>query len=151
MLGILKKWVVVFLTFCTLHALSSIHTIEEAIHQMAIYQASVRKNISLFNEKLNSIAIRLRLDNREEHFKEMGVINSIVKQNASLFQVLQDYYNNTLLFDYLGGILQGYIAIAQDVQKSTQLAPLIPLVQEIIGQLQVMAMLEAQITQLIEE
>ncbi|TSA84589.1 hypothetical protein FNE76_04220 [Helicobacter mehlei] len=150
-MGILKKWVVVFLTFCTLHALSSIHTIEEAIHQMAIYQASVRKNISLFNEKLNSIAIRLRLDNREEHFKEMGVINSIVKQNASLFQVLQDYYNNTLLFDYLGGILQGYIAIAQDVQKSTQLAPLIPLVQEIIGQLQVMAMLEAQITQLIEE
>ncbi|WP_233708096.1 hypothetical protein [Helicobacter bizzozeronii] len=150
-MGILKKWVVVFLTCYTLHALSSIHTIEEAIHQMAIYQASVRKNISLFNEKLNSIARHLRLDNQEDHFREMAIINGVVKQNASLFQVLQDYYSNTLLFDYLGGILQGYIAIAQDVQQSTQLAPLIPLVQEIIGQLQVMAMLEAQITQLIEE
>lgn len=118
---------------------------------MAIYQVGVRKNIATLNEGLNSAIIRLRLD-REEHFKEMSIITGILKENASLFQELQDYYNkNTDSFDYLGGILQGYISVAQDMQASTQLTPLMPLVQEIIGQLETMSVLEVKITQLIEE
>ncbi|BCZ17970.1 hypothetical protein NHP190003_12520 [Helicobacter sp. NHP19-003] len=126
----------------------SLQAIDDAVREMAIYQVDVREDIALFNNQL-SYTIAL---SRKDHTIETNQERDLLGESTILYQVLQDYYSkDSALFDYLEGLFEGYNAILKEALQVPHLAPLIPLLHEIVDQLQTMAKLEHKLTALINE
>ncbi|BEG57483.1 hypothetical protein NHP21005_11710 [Helicobacter sp. NHP21005] len=143
------------LALCTLFtspllAEFSLQTVDDAVREMAIYQVSVREDIALFNDQLNHTITHAQ--SHKDHTTETDQERDLLKESTILYQVLQDYYSkDSALFDYLEGLFEGYNAILKEALQVPHLAPLIPLLHEIVDQIQTMAQLERKITTLIDE
>ncbi|MFC3847731.1 hypothetical protein ACFOPX_04185 [Helicobacter baculiformis] len=140
------------LVLLPLYAQPLISDIKNTIHEMAIQQASVHQNISILNDRLSNLVLDIRAHKVQVSSAVRARTLEVFKGSATLFRVLQDYYvHNDALFDYLGGILQGYQSIAKDMQRTPPLHDLMPLMREILKQLQMIVALERQINILLEQ
>ncbi|WP_104682905.1 hypothetical protein [Helicobacter felis] len=129
-----------------------IQNIKDTIYQMALYQAKVRYNIGILNNKLSTFALDIRAHRVQMDSASSARVLEVFRENAALFRVLQDYYeHNNDHFDYLEGILDGYKSIAKDMQLATPLQNCMPLMHEILTQFQAIVMLEKQLSDLIEQ
>ncbi|BCZ18406.1 hypothetical protein NHP190012_00480 [Helicobacter sp. NHP19-012] len=141
------------LVFITLFAPSlcaefSLQAIDDAVREMAVYQVSVCEDITLFNDQLKHSTAKDRKRQKTDTNDE----KDLFKESTILFQVLQEYYTKDMVsLDYLEGVFQGYKTILEDALKDPHLAPLIPLLHEIVDQLQTMANLERKLVTLIDE
>ncbi|WP_163556337.1 hypothetical protein [Helicobacter suis] len=132
---------------------SSLRAIQESVQQMAIHHVIVLKDIVALNEQLDKAVMMLRARGGDQI--EASHVALLLKESITLYQVLQDYYTkDTATFDYMEGILQAYTSIKEDTSKSTQSVPqlalLMPLLDQITSQLQIMATLEHKISRLME-
>ncbi|WP_104707854.1 hypothetical protein [Helicobacter ailurogastricus] len=127
----------------------SLQAIDDTVREMAIYQVSAREDIALFNDKLNHTIARMQ--SRTDQAAEVAHARELLKESTVLFQILQDSYTKetTLFSYYLESLFQGYSTILRGALKDPQLAPLVPLLHEIVDQLQTMVKLEEKITALI--
>ncbi|GMB95688.1 hypothetical protein [Helicobacter sp. NHP22-001] len=126
----------------------SLQAIDDAVREMAVYQVSVREDITLFNDQLKHSTAKDRKRQKTDTNDE----KDLFKESTILFQVLQEYYTKDMVsLDYLEGVFQGYNTILEDALKDPHLAPLIPLLHEIVDQLQTMANLERKLVTLIDE
>ncbi|WP_120945725.1 hypothetical protein [Helicobacter labacensis] len=122
---------------------ASLQEIKDTIHKMAIHQADMHRNISILNDQLGNLVLDIRAHRAKLDPNTSAQVVEIFKENATLFRVLQDYYaHNDALFDYLEGVLQGYRSIARDMSSSAPLQKLMPLMSQILTQLQTMVVLE---------
>ncbi|WP_104695304.1 hypothetical protein [Helicobacter salomonis] len=139
------------LTLLPLCAEPSIQDIQDAIHRMAVHQADTHRNIGILNDKLSNLVLDIRAHRINLDEATSTHVIEIFKENAVLFVVLQDYYaRENPLFDYLKGILQGYKGIAKEMSSNAPLQKFMPLMHEIISQLQTMVVLEKHIDTLID-
>ncbi|WP_162982643.1 hypothetical protein [Helicobacter vulpis] len=122
---------------------ASLQEIKDTIHKMAIHQADMHRNIAILNDRLGNLVLDIRAHRAKLDPNTSAQVVEIFKENAVLFRVLQDYYaHNDALFDYLAGVLQGYRSIAADMAGSTPLQKFMPLMNQILSQLQTMVVLE---------
>ncbi|WP_158655734.1 hypothetical protein [Helicobacter cynogastricus] len=129
-----------------------VQNIKNTIYQMALYQAKVRHNISTLNNRLSIIVLDIRARRVQMDDISSARVLEVFRENTALFRILQDYYgHNDGLFNYLEGILEGYKSIARDMQHTAPLQDCMPIMRDILTQLQAIVMLEKQLDNLIEQ